>query len=287
VLPYRADPLTGSLAYAVPSRQHRPNLPAGCPFCPGGIEAPGDYDVRWFPNRWPSIPGGRCEVVLYSPVHEATSWSLGVERARKVVDLWAERSAALGARDDVAYVMPFENRGAEVGATIPHPHGQIYGFDLVPPVARAELDGADLRRALGPAAAGDGRLVSAVGGWRAWVPAAAISPYELVVAPEEPVADLPCLDDGRRTGLAAILVDVTARLDGLFAGPMPYLLWFHQRPFDGGRWPRAWVHAHLRAHLRAAGTPRFVAAAEIGSGIHFNPVDPARAAADLRAAGRP
>src|SRR4051794_3579524 len=100
-LPYRVDPLTGEIAFIVAERQARPNLPAaGCPLCPAGLGAPAPYRVLSFPNRWPAIPDERCEVVLYPPDHDATFWSLGVEGARKVIDLWADRSAALGARDD-------------------------------------------------------------------------------------------------------------------------------------------------------------------------------------------
>lgn len=281
---YRLDPLTGDLAYIVADRQARPNLPAeGCPFCPGGLEAPEPYDVRWFPNRWPAIPDGRCEIVLYTDDHDATFTSLGVDGARKVVDLWAERTAALGARDDVGYVLVFENRGPEVGATIAHPHGQIYGFDAVPPRALGELRDGDATAALGPDAPGE-RLVTRHGAWRAWVPWAASWPYELVVAPEVAVADLPALDDEGREQLAATLVDVTGRLDRLFDEPMPYMMWFHQRPTDGGDWPGAWVHLHIAPIYRSAGTPRFVAAGELGSQVYFNPVDPAVAAEALRGA---
>ena len=130
----RVDPLTGEAAVIVAKRQARPNLGEGvhtastvtCPFCPGGVEAPEDYDVKAFTNRWPSISDGRCEVVLYTSDHEASFASLGVAGARKVVDLWAERTAALGGRDDVAYVLVFENRGPEVGATIPHQIGRAH-----------------------------------------------------------------------------------------------------------------------------------------------------------------
>ena len=90
------------------------------------------------------MPDDRCEVVLYTSEHDATFWSLGVGGARRVVDLWAERTAALGARDDIAYVLVFENRGAEVGATITHPHGQIYAFDSVPPQPLRELQRGDV-----------------------------------------------------------------------------------------------------------------------------------------------
>jgi UDPglucose--hexose-1-phosphate uridylyltransferase len=280
---YRVDPLTGDEVYVVASRQGRPNLPpAGCPFCPGGLEAPDPYEVRWFPNRWPAFPDERCEIVLYTPRHDAAFWELSLPEARRVVDLWADRTAALGARDGVDYVLVFENRGPEVGATIAHPHGQIYAFDRVPPRARTELarpSGA----ALGDEAIGD-RLVASGGGWRAWVPWAANWPYELLLATHTRVPDLPSLDDRGRDGLAAILLDVLARLDRLFDEPMPYMMWFHQRPTDGGEWPEAWLHLHVAPLHRAPGTQRFVAAGELGSQIYFNPVDPAEAAARLREA---
>ena len=125
----RVDAVTGTVVQVTASRQGRPNLPAdGCPFCVGGIESPEPYVVRSFPNRWPSFPDGRCEVVLYGPEHGETLADLGAERARSVVDLWAERTATLGGRNDVAYVLCFENHGAEVGATIDHPHGQLFSL---------------------------------------------------------------------------------------------------------------------------------------------------------------
>jgi UDPglucose--hexose-1-phosphate uridylyltransferase len=275
----RTDVHTGARTYVVASRQERPNLPElGCPFCPGGLEAPEPYEVRWFPNRWPAMPHGRCEIVLYTPRHEATFASLGVEGARRVVDLWAERSAALGARDDVAYVLVFENRGAEVGATIRHPHGQIYAFDFVPDVPARELG---LGGSLGEP--GD-RLVAEAPGWRAWVPDAPVFPYALVLAPEDDVADLPSLDDRGRDGLAQLLVDVLGRLDAAFGTETPYMLWIHQRPFDGGEWPGARLHVEIVSSWRAAGVPRFIAAGELGSGVYFNPVAPEDAARALREA---
>jgi UDPglucose--hexose-1-phosphate uridylyltransferase len=278
------DELTGAEVVIVGSRQGRPivtdddidEAPSGCPFCVGGTEAPEPYDVRWFVNRWPSMPKDRCEVVLYTSDHEATMWSLGVDGVRKVVDLWAERTAALAARTDIEYVLVFENRGPEVGATIRHPHGQIYAFDHVPPAARVELDE--------PCALCEerGRHVLSTESWRAYVPRAASWPYELRVVAREHVPDLPALDDGQRTDLAAILVDVLHRLDALFGAPMPYMLWIHQRPTDGGDWPAAHLHLHIAPLLRDAGTPRYVAAGELGSGVFFNPVDPSVAAQALR-----
>lgn len=277
----RVDPLTGAVVMVTSDRQDRPNLPPDhCPFCPGGVEAPEPYLVRWFVNRWPALPGGRSEVVLYSPDHLASLASLGAAGARRVVDLWVERTAALGSRPDVAYVLVFENRGEEVGATISHPHGQIYAFTEVPPVPARELAAAECAVCAEDPGT---RLVAEVGGWRAWVPSAAPWPFSLMLAPSRHRPDLPALDLPERDGLAALLVDVLARLDHLFAAPMPYLLWVHQRPTDGGAWPTAHVHVEVSPLLRAPGTPRFVASGELGSGILFNPVAPEDAAARLRA----
>jgi UDPglucose--hexose-1-phosphate uridylyltransferase len=273
----RIDVHTGAVTFVVASRQERPNLPeVTCPFCPGGLEAPEEYDVRWFVNRWPAMPDGRCEVVLYTPQHDATFWSLGVEGARKVVDLWAERSAALGAREDIDYVLVFENRGAEVGATIAHPHGQIYAFDFVPDVPARELE-----RGGNVGEPGE-RIVAEARGWRAWVPEAPTFPYGLVLSPDDAVPDLPSLDDAGRDGLAELLVDVLGRLDRLFDAQTPYMLWIHQRPFDGGDWPNAKLHVEIVTPWRAPGVVRYVAAGELGSGVYFNPVAPEDAARALR-----
>jgi len=275
----RADVHTGIRTYVVGSRQARPNLPdASCPFCPGGLEAPDPYDVRWFVNRWPSMPDEKCEVILYTSRHDATFWQLGPEGARKVVDLWADRTAALGARDDIAYVLVFENRGAEVGATIEHPHGQIYAFDFVPELPLRELDRGTVF------SEPDDRLVATAPGWRAWVPEAPMFPYALLLVPDADVPDLPSLDDEGRQGLAMLLVDVLERLDRLFETEAPYMLWIHQRPFDDSDWPTARLHVEIVSPWRARGVTRFVAAGELGSGVYFNPVAPEAAAQSLREA---
>jgi UDPglucose--hexose-1-phosphate uridylyltransferase len=275
----RVDPHSGARTFVVGSRQDRPNLPdSTCPFCPGGLEAPESYDVRWFPNRWPPLPEGRCEIVLYTPRHDATFWALGEDGAARVVDLWAERTAALGALADVDYVLVFENRGPEVGSTIAHPHGQIYAFDFVPDVPLRELD-----RGLSFGPPGE-RLVATEAGWHAWVPEAPTFPYALLLVPDEEIPDLPSLSPPGRRALARLLIDVLARLDRLFAAQTPYMLWIHQRPFDGGNWPQARLHVEIVTPWRASGVARYVAAGELGSGVFWNPVAPEDAAQALRGA---
>ncbi|MFM2076255.1 MAG: galactose-phosphate uridylyltransferase [Actinomycetota bacterium] len=275
----RIDPFLGTRVHVVGTRQARPNLPStGCPFCPGGLEAPDPYDVRWFRNRWPAMQGDRCEVVLYTPEHDATFASLGVEGARKVVDLWAERTTALGARDDVQFVLCFENRGPEVGATIAHPHGQIYAYDHVPDRPLRLLE-AKWTPDFSP---GD-RLVADHGDWTTCVPYASTYPIALSVAPRLQSPDVASLDGHGRDGLAAMLVDVLGRLDRLYDRPLPYMLWLNQRPMDGNDWPQAWFNVEIVSPWRAAGVPRFIAAAEVACGEYFNPVIPEVLAEQLRA----
>jgi UDPglucose--hexose-1-phosphate uridylyltransferase len=277
----RIDPFLGTRVHVVRARQARPNLPStGCPFCPGGIEAPHDFDVRWFVNRWPAMHGDRCEVVLYTPHHDATFASLGTDAARMVIELWADRFCSLGARDDVDYVLIFENRGAEVGATIAHPHGQIYAYDHVPDRPRRLLEAQWT-----PDLATKDRLVCEVGGWRAWVPVASTYPIALVLAPAERRPDIASLDEDDRDGLAKLLCDVLGRLDRLFERPLPYMLWLNQRPTDGDEWPTAWFNIEIVSPWRRADTSRFIAAAEVAGGEYFNPVVPEELAADLRQLG--
>jgi UDPglucose--hexose-1-phosphate uridylyltransferase len=275
----RIDPVHGTVVHVVGARQARPNLPAtGCPFCVGGLEAPEPYDVHWFENRWPAMDDGRCEVVLYTPRHDATFWSLGVSGARRVIDLWADRTAALGARHDVDYVLVFENRGAEVGATIEHPHGQIYAYDHVPR-RQATRFCAPWQPDPDP---GD-RAIMSRDGWSAWVPHAPTFPLSIEIAPHTRIADLPTMAGADRDALAAMLIDVLARLDRLFAQPIPYMLWLNQRPTVRDGFEHAWFSIEIVSPWRAAGVGRYIAAAELASDEYFNPLVPEDIAARIRA----
>ncbi len=278
----RIDPTLGTTVHIVGTRQKRPNLPStGCPFCIGGLEAPEPYDVRWFTNRWPAMDGERCDVVLYTPDHDASFWSLGADGARKVVDLWADRTRDLGRRDDVDYVLVFENRGPEVGATIAHPHGQIYGYDHVPSRQSRRLE-AGWRPDPEP---GD-RLVVEHDGWSAWVPFAPTFPFAIDIAPREHVRDLPSMCDADRDGLSGILIDVLARLDRFYDQPMPYMMWLNQRPsVPGEAFDDALFNVEIVSPWRSAGVQRFIAAAEVASEEYFNPVIPEDVAERLRGLG--
>ena len=187
--------------------------PSTCPFCPGGLEAPEPYDVRWFPNRWPAMPDGRCEVVLYTPRHDATFWSLGAAGARRVIDLWAERTR--GAR---------RARRRRLRARVREPRRR----------GRARRSRIRTGRSTRSTSCPSCRCASSSAARRSPSPATGSSPQRPAGAPGCPRRrssrtrccsrpTTPCPTCRRSTApagdaLAALLVDVLERLDRLFDG---------------------------------------------------------------------
>jgi UDPglucose--hexose-1-phosphate uridylyltransferase len=298
---FRLDGMTREWVAITGTRQDRPNLPAidECPFCIGGLEAEHPYVVKAFPNRWPPMrlgdpldltdasvgvaqpARGAAEVVLYSPDHDASFATLELKNARAVVDLWAERTTELLARPELDYVLVFENNGAEVGATIGHPHGQIYAFPFVPPVPAKEAAvaasfGCQICAELAHARELEPRIVDVNDSFIAYARYAAGWPFELLITPLGHVADLDELDEGERDDFARVLANALSRYRGLFAEPLPHMFWIH---------PGVHLHLHLVTTRRQANTIRYVAAGELGSGTLFNPVAPEVAAAMLRGVG--
>ncbi len=254
----RIDPLTGRPSVIVGSRQARPNLPStSCPFCPGGLEAPeATTTSSGSPTAGPPCPTSAARWCCTPRTTTPSSGSSASTGRRKVVDLWAERTAALGARDDVDYVLVFENRGPEVGATIAHPHGQIYAFDEVPPAAARRAARRRPRRARrGRRGAGRERVerLALLGsGRRRPGPTSCCSPRtrgrrarRRRLRPRRPGDGA----DRRRSPDSTSSSTV----------PMPYMMWIHQRPTDGGSCARTRVHLHIAPLLRSPGIPRFVA----------------------------
>ena len=275
----RTDTYLGTVVHIVADRQNRPNLPVdGCPFCIGGLEAPTEYDTKAFANRWPALDAGYCEVVLYTPHHDANFGSLTDFEARSVIDLWAQRTAALQEMPKGEHVIVFENRGAEIGATISHPHGQIYAFDHVPPRPARML-----ATSWEPDAKPDERLILEQDGWRVYAEFAAVHPISIRIAPIHRISGLIEMNGVDRAFLASILVRVFAALDHMFEMPLPYMMWLNQAPRTASDWPDAWFNIEIVSPWRAAGVPRYIAAVEVASGEYFNPVDPADVAISLRA----
>lgn len=290
----------------LPSAEQDPLAPSRDPARPSEVPA-GPWEVAVFDNRFPTLAGaaddapaaivdtrparGASEVIVFTQEATGSLGGLPLERLQLLVDVWADRTAELGARDDVLHVLPFENRGVEVGVTLPHPHGQIYGFPFVPPIAARELDaqrahramhGTGLLETLIARELADGRRVLHAGDTAvAFAPVCARFPYEVWVAPRRPVARLPDLAESERRDLARALKLVLLKLDALWRRPMPYVLAFHQAPTDGD--PHA--EAHLRAEVcpfaRMPGRLKYLAGSEVAAGVFVVDVTPEQAAREL------
>ena len=320
----RHDVLVGDWVAVAGHRQNRTFRPpkAECPLCPSGTgsvpsEVPeDDYDVVVFENRFPSYAGtssldrphgegllrtepalGRCEVVCFTSDHDSTFADLSPRRVRTVVDAWADRTAELGSRPDVAQVFCFENRGPEIGVTLHHPHGQIYAYPHIPQRSAAVLRQAREHhertgRLLGAdvlaAERADGRrLVIETGHWVAYVPFAARWPVEAHLAPVRDVPDLPSLTGPERDDLAEVYLDLLRRLDRYYvAGDgatvrMPYIAGWHQAPTSEGR-EVSRLHLQVMSILRSAHQQKYLAGSESGVGGWVNDVAPEAIAARLR-----
>lgn len=298
----RHDVLRDEPVVIAAHRQGRTHLPDDdqCPLCPSTAErateipAP-DYDVAVFENRFPSLTGdtGRCEVVCFTSDHHASFRDLTPERARTVVDAWADRTAALSGLGTVEQVYVFENRGAEIGVTLAHPHGQIYGYPFATPRTRAmlrnarahhERTGRDLFGDVLARETDEGTRVVARGAhWTAFVPVAARWPFEIHLYPHRKVPDLPALDDAERDDFTRLYLDVLRRLDAVFGVPMPYVAAWHQAPVRHGR-DLAWLHLELFSSRRAPGKLKHPAGSESGMDVFINDITPEHAAEMLRGA---
>ncbi|MGH3787299.1 MAG: galactose-1-phosphate uridylyltransferase [Pseudonocardiaceae bacterium] len=322
----RLDVLTGEWVVFAPHRMDRSHLPTAtqCPLCPsrGGTltEIPAeDYDVVVFDNRFPALgsPGtvtvrpaavdgdplwpqrpatGRCEVVCFTSEHGSAFAELGPNRVETVIAVWADRTRALSEVDGVRQVFCFENRGAETGVTLHHPHGQIYAYPFVPPrterlLARAAAhrasSGSDLLSdVLAAELRARTRIVHRGTAWTAYVPAAARWPVELHLVPHRAVPDFAALDSTERSELATVYPALLRQVDGFFAdqgdpGPVPYVAGWHQAPV-GPDCDLTRLHLQLFSVRRAAGKLKYLAGSESGMGAWLNDTTPERIAHRLR-----
>jgi UDPglucose--hexose-1-phosphate uridylyltransferase len=285
------------VVYAV-HRQDRTFLPAEghCPLCPTRPGHPPTeipfpaFEIVVFDNRFPTFerPDGAAEVVVYTDQHHGSFGRLAPERAEALTWVWRQRYEELGARPDVEYVLIFENRGVEVGTTLHHPHGQIYGYPFLPPVPALEL-AADRR--LGECAicsllAGEARegerVVQANDGVVSYVPYAARWPYEVHVSLREHRPSLAACTPAELNDLAAALQAVVRGYDELFVRPFPYVMVLHQAPTDG----RSDGHLHVEFYppLRTAEKLKYAAGSEQGAGTFVMDVMPEDSALALREA---
>ncbi len=270
----------------------------------------GDWDVAVFENRFPSLGGpecvdlpqlpvtsaparGACEVVVYTQDPAGSLGTLPLAHIELLLQVWADRTRRLGGRSDVEYVLPFENRGAEVGVTLPHPHGQIYAYPVVPPVpARMQSQALDhhtshgrgLLEMLVEAESNAGtRMLYAGPHAVAFVPACARYPYEVWVAPRLPVAQFGDLSCMQRADLARALKTVLLKYDGLWQRPLPYLMAWYQAPTDGIPHPESHLHAQFYPPYRTRDRLKYLAGTELAAGFFAMDALPEDKARELQA----
>jgi UDPglucose--hexose-1-phosphate uridylyltransferase len=279
---------------------HRPAYDPVCYLCPGNLRAADvrnpQYDGTFvFDNDFPSLTftrpdcggsaerhallrsepePGICRVVCFSPHHNASLPQLSVQELRQVVDVWTAQYIELCASDVITHVQIFENRGASMGASNPHPHGQIWATAHVPDIPRRE------QRALSGYLSDTGtcllcsyrdaeqreqeRIVATNAHFLAVVPFWAVWPYETMVLPLRHATGLDQLSADERTAFAAILKEVTMRYDGLFETACPYSMGIHQRPGDGVPHTEWHLHAHFfPPSLRSATVNKFMVGYEL------------------------
>ncbi|MFJ5955505.1 galactose-1-phosphate uridylyltransferase [Paenarthrobacter sp. NPDC092416] len=320
----RYDALSGEWVAVAAHRQSRTHLPPAhqCPICPTTADNPSeipaaDYDVVVFENRFPSLgpalgdiprppvagsaghgisgPAfGRCEVVAFTPQHTGSFAELGETRARTVIEAWAQRTEALSALPGIQQVFPFENRGADIGVTLHHPHGQIYAYPYVTPraatlgaVARKYYDDVNgketLAASLLKAEREDGsRMVLEAKHFSAYVPFAARWPLEIHLVPHRSVPDLAALSGEERDELSHVYLDLLKRLDALYPTPMPYISAWHQAPLEATLRPAGQLHLQLTSPRRAADKLKYLAGSEAAMGAFINDTTPEAVAERLR-----
>ncbi|RAU95486.1 galactose-1-phosphate uridylyltransferase, partial [Mycolicibacter senuensis] len=291
---------------------------AACPLCPGPsgltseVPAP-DYDVVVFENRFPSLAGagaavttpppdgaefvaapghGRCEVICFSADHTGSFADLKAAQALLVVQAWRHRTADLLNRPGVEQVFCFENRGEEIGVTLGHPHGQIYGYPYLTPRTAAMLaqarehrivHGGNLFADLLAAELADGaRIVARSAHFTAFVPFAARWPVEVHLYPNRRLHNLTELTEAELADFAVIYRDLLGRFDRIYDAPLPYMAALHQYRAEGVQ-ADGYFHVELMSIRRSATKLKYLAASESAMDAFIADVTPESVAERLRA----
>jgi UDPglucose--hexose-1-phosphate uridylyltransferase len=269
--------------------EQRPAYDPACYLCPGneragGVRTPEYTSTFVFDNDFaallPDTPQQRldrdglliaesergiCRVVCFSPRHDLTLGGMDPAAVRRVVDTWTDQYAELGGIPWVGHVQIFENRGAMMGASNPHPHGQIWANERLPNEPAREQRQQEAYAAGGgcllcdylAAELKDGeRVICQNEGFVALVPFWAVWPFEVLVQPREHHGALSDLDDAERDALADLLGQLTRRYDRLFQVSFPYSMGLHQRPTDGAAHREWHLHAHFYPPLLRSATVR-------------------------------
>src|SRR5690606_17445453 len=312
----RRDPLTGEWVAMATHRQTRTYKPPAdlCPLCPSAPGKPSevpesDYDVVVFENRFPSFaqgvpdtppatieeagivpvaPGkGRCEVVCFTSDHGGSFGQLSPTRVRTVVDAWADRTAALSVTDGVRQVFPFENRGEQIGVTLSHPHGQIYGYPYVTPrtqrlIASIDAIGPELFQRILATEQASERVVLRGEHWTAFVPFAARWPIEVHMLPHRQVTDFAATNGAERDELATLYLRLLRGIDNIYDTPTPYIAAWHQAPVSHPARDDIRLMLQVTSPRRAADKLKYLAGSEAAMGAWIGDVAPEHSAELVR-----
>ena len=311
----RWHPLIKDWVMIASNRQNRPQMPKNdCPFCPGSGKVPDNYDVYMYPNDFPALSQtppapdpvatdffktaeayGKCEVILYSPDHTKPIRELTDEHMLKLVDLWVERFNAMKADERIKYVFIFENRGEVVGVTMPHPHGQIYGYSFMPKKLSLELESAkEHREQTGKCLYCDllenevkegSRVIFENEYFTVFLPFFCEYPYGVYIISKAHKGDITEFTAEERFALGAAIRRVSGMLDSLFGTNFPYMMCMHNAPVNSGD-TSEYFHFHIEFFppMRSDVKQKFNASSETGAWAHCNPTAPEEKAEELRAA---
>jgi len=312
----RYNPFRNDWVMIASTRQNRPQMPKNwCPFCPGSGRVPDDYEVLKYDNDFPAlcmdppVPDdvatdffraeksyGKCEVILYSPQHNATLPQLSDAHVRKLVDLWCERFDELSRCEKSKYIMIFENRGDVVGVTMPHPHGQIYAYPFIPYKVKQKLENAEryykdtgrclfcdwhqAERRFGKRVIFEDEHFSVV------IPYFADFAYQVQIISKRHVGYMTDFNETEKTSLAWAVRNTAGMYDNLFDRPFPYMMCMFNAPV--GMRDTAVFHFHIEFFppMRSKNKQQFLASSETGAGAHCNPTAPEDKAVELQAAYR-
>ena len=292
----------------MPPPEYNPLAPTKDPDFPTELPQ-GRYDIAVFDNRFASLlplahdpprlivdtlpANGACGVVVFTQDPNTSLGALPLDHLELLIQVWADRTRALGQISQIQYVLPFENKGVEVGVTLHHPHGQIYAYPFVPPVPGRMLEQQQayyqqhqrglLADLIQQEIADNQRILYQDEYAIAFVPVCARYPYEVWVAPIQPVATFMELQEQQRCSLARALKTVTLKYDGLWQRSFPYLMAWFQAPLDGQPHPEAHLHAEFFPPYRTPDKLKYLAGTELAAGLFANDALPEEKARELQA----
>lgn len=304
----RWNPLLDTYTMVATNRQHRPHMPNNwCAFCPGEEKkVPANFDVFCYPNDFPVLSQtpdnvdlqnspivknkkayGKCEVILYSPKHDTKLYELSDAHILRLIQLWTSRFVELAKDKKVKYIFEFENRGEEVGVTMPHPHGQLYAYSWIPFKIKSELDNCkkyfaknkrnlfeDLNRSEKEYKK---RILAENNDFIAYIPYFTDYPFGVFIVAKNNLLNFSDFNEDEMKSFGSLLKQLTKGFDAIYDRPFPYMMCIHQSPVNTKKY--ADCSSYFRFHvefyppLRAKDKIKYYAGSEMGAGAAANPLD--------------